>query len=108
MSSIISGIRKRFLEEFNRARLVKGDTMQKKILAEKIGMTPAQVTRLEYKENFSIPSHEQIFLLCKNHGADLSFIYFGERSSVIKQSDLKTLVKRIERLEKAAGIGQNR
>ena len=97
-------IRKRFLVEFNRARLVDGRTMEKQVLAKKIGMTPAQVTRLDYKENPSIPSHEQIFLLCTNHGGDLYYIYFGERMSEVKESDIKTVLKRIEYLEKVAGV----
>lgn len=104
MPDLLSLIRKRFLEEFNRARLVKGAMLDKKVLAEKIGMTPAQVTRLQYQENPTTPSHEQIFALCRNHGADLHYIYFGERTADITQNQANDLLKRLDRLEKVAGL----
>lgn len=94
---ILSGIRKRFLEQFNKALLKDGKVKTRRDLALSIGMHPTQIARFHDRKKPTNPMPVNIYLLCSKHGADLNYIFFGSMRVEAKRS-FEDRLQAVERL----------
>lgn len=91
---ILEGIRKRFLEEFNRAMVKDGKAVSRQDLARAIGMDASRISRLSDVSSPTTPMHTHIYTLCKEYGADIQYIYFGKRGDKTLAKEIRELLKR--------------